>query len=62
MPSAILRFMEAEDYQATGEFVEVETGKGADALDRPSAVGRRVGASAQGEVPGAGRQARSAVT
>ena len=32
--AAIARFMEAEDYHPLGEFVEVETGKGADALDR----------------------------
>jgi DNA invertase Pin-like site-specific DNA recombinase len=31
---AIARFIETESYRLTGEFVEVETGKGADALDR----------------------------
>jgi DNA invertase Pin-like site-specific DNA recombinase len=31
---AIARFIEAEGYSLAGEFVEVETGKGADALDR----------------------------
>lgn len=31
---AIARFVEAEGYSLAGEFVEVETGKGADALDR----------------------------
>jgi len=31
---AISRFMEAEGLEPVGEFVEVETGKGADALDR----------------------------
>jgi hypothetical protein len=30
---AIVRFIEAEDYSLAGEFVEVQTGKGADALD-----------------------------
>jgi DNA invertase Pin-like site-specific DNA recombinase len=32
--SAVQRFAEAEGYQLTEEFIEVETGKGADALDR----------------------------
>lgn len=32
--SALARFAEAEGYDVAGEFVEVETGKGADALDR----------------------------
>ena len=31
---AIARFAEAEGFELAGEFVEVETGKGADALDR----------------------------
>jgi hypothetical protein len=31
---AIARFAEAEGFEPAGEFVEVETGKGADALDR----------------------------
>ncbi len=31
---AIARFIEAEGYKLTGEFVEVETGKGSDALER----------------------------
>jgi DNA invertase Pin-like site-specific DNA recombinase len=32
--AAVQRFAEAEGFQLTAEFVEVETGKGADALDR----------------------------
>src|SRR5215475_1015757 len=32
--SAIARFAEAEGFELVGEFVEVETGKGSDALDR----------------------------
>ncbi|HTV69111.1 MAG TPA: recombinase family protein [Rhizobiaceae bacterium] len=32
--SAVARFAEAENIQIVGEFAEVETGKGADALDR----------------------------
>lgn len=32
--AALTRFVEAEGCEALGEFVEVETGKGADALDR----------------------------
>src|SRR6478736_8254360 len=35
---AIARFAEAEGFEPAGEFVEVETGKGADALDRRLAV------------------------
>ena len=31
---AIARFAESEGFKLTGEFVEVETGKGADALPR----------------------------
>ena len=31
---ALLHFAKAEDFTTTREFVEVETGKGADALDR----------------------------
>jgi len=30
---ACARFAEAEDYTVVGEFVEIETGKGADTLD-----------------------------
>lgn len=32
--SALVRFCETEGYSCAGEFIEVETGKGADALDR----------------------------
>src|SRR4051812_7770328 len=32
--AAVQRFAEAEGYELSGEYVEVETGKGADALDR----------------------------
>jgi DNA invertase Pin-like site-specific DNA recombinase len=32
--SALIRFCEAESYQCAGEFIEVETGKGQDALER----------------------------
>ena len=32
--AAVTRFAEAEGHTLTAEFVEVETGKGADALDR----------------------------
>jgi DNA invertase Pin-like site-specific DNA recombinase len=32
--AALARFAEAEDFQIVAEFVEVETGKGSDALDR----------------------------
>src|SRR5213596_3225309 len=32
--AALARFAETEDFQIVAEFVEVETGKGSDALDR----------------------------
>jgi DNA invertase Pin-like site-specific DNA recombinase len=32
--AAVVRFAEAEDLQIIGDFVEAETGKGSDALDR----------------------------
>src|SRR5262245_11885424 len=32
--AVLARFVEAEGFEIVGEFVEVETGKGADALDR----------------------------
>jgi DNA invertase Pin-like site-specific DNA recombinase len=32
--AAVVRFGEAEGFELTAEFVEVETGKGSDALDR----------------------------
>jgi|SRR5579859_480889 len=32
--AALVRFAEAEGYEIVGEYVEIETGKGADALDR----------------------------
>jgi len=32
--TAVTRFAEAEGFMLTAEFLEVETGKGADALDR----------------------------
>jgi hypothetical protein len=31
---AVVRFAAAEDFEIVAEFVEIETGKGADALDR----------------------------
>ena len=32
--AAVIRFAAAEDYEVVGEFVEIETGKGADAIER----------------------------
>jgi Resolvase, N terminal domain len=33
--AAVARFAEAEGFEVVSEFTDVETGKGADALDRP---------------------------
>ena len=48
---AIARFAEAEGLELIGEFVEVETGKGCDALDRRPLLRRGAGAGPQGEGP-----------
>ena len=58
---AIARFAEAEGYRSVDEFMEVETGKGADALDRRPQLAAALARAQQGEVPGGGRQARPAV-
>ena len=58
---AIARFVEAEGLELLGEFVEVETGKGCDALERRPQLDRGAGPGPQGEVPGPGGEARSAV-
>jgi hypothetical protein len=42
---AIACFVEAPGYASTGEFLEVETGKGADALDRRPQLGACVAQS-----------------
>jgi DNA invertase Pin-like site-specific DNA recombinase len=51
---AIARFAAAESLEVAGEFIEVETGKGADALDkRPqlAAALRRAVAACRGRIP-----------
>ena len=58
---AIARFAATEAYELIGEFVEVETGKGCDALERRPQLTAALGAGPQGEVPGHGGEARSAV-
>jgi hypothetical protein len=56
----VQRFAEAERITVIAEYVEVETGKGADALDRRPESRRRTGAGAKGKMPDPRRQARSA--
>ena len=43
--AAITRFAEAEGYEVVGEFVEVETAKGCDALDRRPQLAAALGAA-----------------
>src|SRR6202046_3682194 len=40
--AAVIRFAGAEDYDVVGEFVEIETGKGADAFSNPDPLSRDV--------------------
>ena len=50
--AAVARFAEAEGFDVVSEFTEVETGKGADALDRrPQLTAALVEARRQGRVP-----------
>ena len=51
--AAIARFAEAEGLEVTAEFIEVETGKGSDALDRRpqlAADGHRRGCNGAGRL------------
>src|SRR5262245_21927905 len=59
-PSAVQRFAEAEGYDLAEEFIEVETGEGADALDRPTA-GRCFGDRPLTPLSGHSSQARPSV-
>jgi DNA invertase Pin-like site-specific DNA recombinase len=49
--SAVARFAEAEDVAITGEFTEVETGKGSDALDRRPQLAAALAAARQQKCP-----------
>src|SRR5687768_14864219 len=49
--AAVARFAEAEGYAIAGEFVEVETGKGADALDRRPQLAAALAAARRAKCP-----------
>src|SRR6476659_10362810 len=49
--AAVVRFAEAECFTLTAEFVEVETGKGADALDRRPQLAAALAAGRSGKCP-----------
>jgi DNA invertase Pin-like site-specific DNA recombinase len=49
--SAVTRFAEAESFTITDEFVEIETGKGADALDRRPQLAAALAAGRIGKCP-----------
>ena len=48
---AVARFAEAEGFQLTAEFVEAESGKGADALDRRPQLAAALSAARSGKCP-----------
>lgn len=49
--AAIVRFVEAEGFTLAGEFVEVETGKGSDALDRRPQLKAALAAARKADAP-----------
>ena len=49
--ATVARFAEAEGYELVAEFVEVETGKGADALDRRPQLAAALAAGKAGKCP-----------
>src|SRR4051794_24791748 len=49
--AAVHRFVEAEGFELTAEFVEVETGKGSDALDRRPQLAATLAAGRAGKCP-----------
>jgi DNA invertase Pin-like site-specific DNA recombinase len=49
--AAVTRFAEAEGYELTAEFVEAESGKGADALDRRPQLAAALAAGRAGRCP-----------
>lgn len=48
---AVARFCEAEEYELRGEFTEVETGKGCDALDRRPVLSAALAAARKAKCP-----------
>jgi DNA invertase Pin-like site-specific DNA recombinase len=58
---AVTRFAEGEGITLLSEFVEVETGKGSDALDRRTSARGSPRNSTDGEMPGDRGQARPAL-
>ncbi len=59
--AALARFAEAEGYHLIETFEEVETGKGADALDRRPQLAAALKAAQAAQGPDHRRQARSLV-
>jgi hypothetical protein len=49
--ASLVRFSEAEGFQIAAEFVEVETGKGSDALERRPSSPKRSPRPANGNAP-----------
>jgi DNA invertase Pin-like site-specific DNA recombinase len=49
--TAVIRFAEQEDFTLAAEFVEIETGKGADALDRRPQLAAALAAGRAGKCP-----------
>jgi DNA invertase Pin-like site-specific DNA recombinase len=49
--ATVQRFAEAEGFELTAEFVEVETGKGSDALDRRPQLAKALAAGRTGKCP-----------
>src|SRR5688572_18378625 len=49
--AAVARFAEAEGFDLRGEFVEAETGKGADALERPPQLAAALAAGRANKCP-----------
>src|SRR5947209_11689591 len=49
--AAVHRFVEAEGFELVAEFVEVETGKGSDALDRRPQLAAALAAGRSGKCP-----------
>ena len=58
---AAVAFAEREGFKIVGEFTEVETGKGADALDRRPKLAAALKAARKRRSIGCGCQARSTV-
>jgi DNA invertase Pin-like site-specific DNA recombinase len=59
--AAIARFTEAEGIEVVGEHVEVETGKGTDALDRRPQLATALARARKAKCPGYRGKARSLI-